>query len=68
MARHPQTTIRTALETTPRPAPAHPTTEARDAGQEFIDWVLGYGYAAGHWSERPVGHEETSPRRILARK
>jgi hypothetical protein len=25
----------------------------RDPGQEFIDWVLGYGYAAGHWREQP---------------
>jgi hypothetical protein len=23
----------------------------RDPGQDFINWVLGYGYAAGHWTE-----------------
>jgi hypothetical protein len=29
------------------------TRERRDPdpGQEFIDWVLVYGYAAGHWHE-----------------
>jgi hypothetical protein len=53
------------MKATGRPALTRPVA-VRDPGQEFIDWVLGYGYAAGHWhEERPSAASRLPQERIL---
>jgi hypothetical protein len=49
MARSTSRTIERMMQPPTRRAVSPPEP---DPGQKFIDWVLGYGYAAGHWTEQ----------------
>ena len=60
-----RSTSRTIERKRQLPTPQEARPPERDPGQEFIDWVLGYGYAAGHWIEpepQKVRDDEARPR------